>query len=80
MVDRAEQRLFDLGFQQVRVRIHGNMARIEIERSEFEKIIQPEIAESVTQYLYELGFLYVSLDLSGYQMGSINRAIDTKQV
>ena len=75
MVDRAEQRLLDLGFHQVRVRIHGNIARIEIDRSEFEKIIRPEIADSLNEYLHELGFLYVTLDLGGYQMGSMNKTL-----
>lgn len=76
MVERAEQRLLDLGFRQVRVRIHGNIARIEIERSEFERIIQPEVAQPLTQYLNELGFLYVTLDLNGYKMGSMNKTLD----
>ena len=76
MVDKAEQKLLDLGFHQVRVRIHGNIARIEIDRSEFEKIIQPEISELLNKYLHELGFLYVTLDLSGYQMGSMNKTLD----
>lgn len=75
MVERAEQRLLDLGFRQVRVRIHGNIARIEIERSEFEKIIRPEISEELHQYFQELGFLYVTLDLGGYQMGSMNKTL-----
>ena len=76
MVDKAEQRLLDLGFHQVRVRIHGNIARIEIDRSEFEKIIQPDISAELNSYLRELGFLYVTLDLSGYQMGSMNKTLD----
>ena len=76
MVDKAEQRLLDMGFHQVRVRIHGNIARIEIDRSEFEKILQPEIAQELNGYLRELGFLYVTLDLGGYQMGSMNKTLD----
>ena len=76
MVDKAEQRLLDMGFHQVRVRIHRNIARIEIDRSEFEKIIQPETAEELNGYLRELGFLYVTLDLGGYQMGSMNKTLD----
>ena len=76
MVDRAEQRLLDLGFHQVRVRIHGKIARIEIMPSEFEKIIQPQIAQHLNQYLHEQGFLYVTLDLGGYQMGSMNKTLD----
>lgn len=75
MVDKAEQRLLDLGFHQVRVRIHGNIARIEIDRSEFEKIIRPEISGQLDQYLRELGFLYVTLDLGGYQTGSMNKTL-----
>lgn len=76
MVEKAEQKLLDLGFRQVRVRIHGNIARIEIERSEFEKIIQKNVAESITKYFNELGFMYVTMDLNGYQMGSMNKMLD----
>ncbi len=74
-VDRAEQRLLDMGFHQVRVRIHGEMARIEIQPSEFSRIVQPEISGPLTRYLRELGFLYVTLDLEGYQTGSMNRVL-----
>ena len=80
MVERAEQKLLDMGFRQVRVRIHGNIARIEIERSEFDKLICPEISESVTSYFKELGFLYVTMDLNGYKMGSMNKTIDAESV
>ncbi|MBQ9608017.1 MAG: ATP-dependent sacrificial sulfur transferase LarE [Lachnospiraceae bacterium] len=76
MVDRAEQKLLDLGFHQVRVRIHGNIARIEIERSEFDKIMQPDISEVINQYFQDLGFLYVTLDLGGYKMGSMNKSLE----
>lgn len=76
MVDNAEQRLLDLGFHQVRVRIHGNIARIEIDPSEFGRIVSPEIAQQLNDYLHELGFLYVTLDLSGYKMGSMNKTLD----
>lgn len=76
MVDRAEQRLLDLGFRQVRVRVHGNLARIEIDSADFERIICPDIAQPLKEYLHELGFLYVALDLGGYQMGSMNKTLD----
>ena len=75
MVDRAEQRLLDLGFRQVRVRVHGDIARIEIERGQFERIIRPDISSQLNQYFRELGFLYVALDLGGYQMGSMNKGL-----
>ena len=76
MVDRAEQRLLDLGFHQVRVRIHDRTARIEIHPSEFQRIIQPELSGPLSRYLHELGFLYVALDLDGYRTGSMNRMLD----
>lgn len=75
MVDRAEQRLLDLGFHQVRVRIHGNIARIEILPAEFEKIVQYDIASEIETYFKELGFLYVTLDLGGYRTGSMNKTL-----
>ena len=75
MVDQAEQRLLDLGFHQVRVRIHGSIARIEIAQSEFERILQLDLANQINQYFRELGFLYVTLDLGGYQTGSMNKTL-----
>ena len=79
MVDKAEQMLLDLGFHQVRVRIHGKIARIEIDRSEFEKIIKPEVSQPLSKRLHELGFTYVSLDLDGYMMGSMNKTLDLQK-
>ena len=72
MVDRAEQRLLDLGFHQLRVRIHDSIARIEILPEEFDKIMQPETRTQIVDYLKELGFSYVTLDLQGYRTGSMN--------
>lgn len=73
MVDKAEQYLLDLGFTQVRVRIHGKMARIEINRNEFSKMLS--VCEQVYNYLKALGFTYVSLDLGGYRTGSMNEVL-----
>ena len=75
MVERAEQRLLELGFRQMRVRVHGDVARIEIEPDQFEQILRPEMASRLNQYFRELGFLYAALDLGGYQMGSMNKAL-----
>ncbi len=75
MVDRAEQLLLNLGFQQVRVRIHGDIARIEILPHEFEKLMQKNIRETVYTQLQTFGFSYVTLDLSGYRTGSMNETI-----
>lgn len=73
MVDKAEQLLLDLGFYQVRVRIHGNIARIEVMPEEFEKILanREEIAVKFKQY----GFTYVTMDLTGYRTGSMNETL-----
>ena len=76
MVDLAEQRLIDLGFRQVRVRVHGNIARIEIEPGDFEKMLNPGVASSVNGYLTELGFHFVALDLGGYRTGNMNKELN----
>lgn len=80
MVDKAEQLLLDLGFHQVRVRIHGMMARIEIEPAEFDKLMQPEIREKITKEFKSYGFTYVTLDLMGYRTGSMNETLDIKKI
>ena len=75
MVDKAEQLLLDLGFHQVRVRIHDRMARIEIEPGEFERLIREDIREQIVIAFKTYGFTYVSLDLVGYRMGSMNETL-----
>ena len=70
MVEKAEQYLLDLGFTQVRVRIHGLMARIELKKDEFPALLNA--SDEVYEYLKSLGFTYVSLDLGGYRTGSMN--------
>ena len=73
MVDRAEQLLLDLGFHQVRVRIHGMIARIEIHPNEFEKLIG--VREDVSRQFRSFGFTYITLDLMGYRTGSMNETL-----
>lgn len=75
MVDRAEQLLLGLGFRQFRVRIHGDLARIEILPEEFDRIMTPEVRGQITAALKEYGFSYVTLDLSGYRTGSMNEVL-----
>ncbi|MBR1455816.1 MAG: ATP-dependent sacrificial sulfur transferase LarE [Oscillospiraceae bacterium] len=72
MVDKAEQLLLDMGFHQVRVRIHGQLARIEVEPEAFEKLLAAR--EEITRALKRYGFTYVTLDLNGYRTGSMNEA------
>ena len=73
MVDRAEQLLLDLGFHQVRVRVHGDLARIEVGEAELSRVL--EHRERINQDLRSFGFSYVSLDLRGYRTGSMNEVI-----
>lgn len=75
MVDKAEQLLLDLGFHQVRVRIHDKMARIEVMPEEFEKLIREDVRKQIVIKFKEYGFTYVSLDLIGYRMGSMNETL-----
>lgn len=75
MVDQAEQKLLDLGFRQVRVRVHGNIARIETEPSDFEKMLRPDIRSCVDIFFHELGFAFVTLDLGGYHTGNMNKML-----
>ena len=76
MVDRAEQLLLDLGFRQVRVRIHGSMARIEVLPEEFEKLINEDVRNRITAAFRSFGFTYVTMDLIGYRTGSMNEVIE----
>ena len=75
MVDQAEQLLLDLGFQQFRVRIHGNLARIEILPDDFKKIMEADCREKIYSELKAYGFSYVTLDLAGYRTGSMNEVL-----
>lgn len=75
MVDKAEQLLLDLGFHQVRVRIHNMMARIEIMPEEFEKLISENVRNQITEKFKEYGFDYVTMDLTGYRTGSMNEVL-----
>ena len=75
MVDRAEQLLLDMGFHQVRVRIHGRMARIEIEPEEFGKLMEEENRTKIVKEFKNYGFSYIALDLMGYRTGSMNETL-----
>lgn len=79
MVDKAEQLLFDMGFRQFRVRIHGQetgfTARIEIMPEEFPHLMEEDNRKKVNKYFREIGFSYVALDLEGYRMGKMNNVI-----
>ena len=75
LVDRAEQLLLDLGFHQVRVRIHGEMARIEVDPGEVERLSSAVFRNRISAAFHELGFSFVAADLDGYHTGSMNRTL-----
>lgn len=76
MVDQAEQLLLDLGFHQVRVRIHGTIARIELMPEEFPKLLEEDIRNQITSSFRLFGFTYVTMDLTGYRTGSMNEVLE----
>ena len=77
-IEEAEALLRKLGFHDIRVRHHelsqGALARIEIGSVELDQLIQPAMRETLTKSIKSLGYLYVTLDLMGYQRGSLNSA------
>ena len=78
MIDKAEQYLLDLGFRQVRVRHHGEIARIEVAREERSRFFDTQLLDKVHAKLKEAGFKYVALDLQGYRTGSMNEVLNSE--
>jgi len=76
MVQSAEDQLRVLGFRQVRVRHHGDIARIEVLKDDFPRITSPDICKKITAAFKEIGYAYVCLDLEGYRTGSMNIRIE----
>ena len=72
-VEHAEQFLMDLGFGQVRVRSHGDLARIELCPADIPKAVEQR--EKIHAALKEFGFAYVAIDLLGYRTGSMNEVL-----
>jgi uncharacterized protein len=71
-VGRAERLLKDLGFRQCRVRVHGDLARVEVEPPDLPRLAEPEMRERIVEGLRALGYRYVTLDLEGFRSGSMN--------
>jgi uncharacterized protein len=75
-IARGEQYLHSLGLRQLRLRHHGDIARIELDPEDMAKIITPEIREDIVTHLKTLGYKYVALDLMGYRIGSLNEVLN----
>jgi len=76
MIDLAEQFLIEHGFIEERVRMHGNIARIEVPAKDIPRLAADDIREEVYKRFKEIGFLFVTLDMHGYRVGSMNATIN----
>jgi uncharacterized protein len=72
-VEKAEDCLFDLGFRILRVRHHGDTARIEVMPRDFGKLL--EHREAILERFQSLGFIYIAMDLKGFKSGSLNAVL-----
>lgn len=79
-VEAAEVALHALGFTQLRVRHHGELARIELTRDELPRALSLEIFDRISRELRALGFRYVTLDLEGFRSGSMNALLPISEL
>lgn len=75
-VERGEEILRQMGFKEFRVRVHGELARIEIAPEEMEKALNKETSEKLAKDFRKIGFRFVTLDLQGYRSGALNEVLD----
>jgi len=75
LVERGEAALRELGFRQLRVRLHDRLGRVEIAQDELPRALEPEMAAAIAKALKAAGFAYVALDLEGYRQGSLNETL-----
>lgn len=74
-IERAEQNLRRLGFSQLRVRDHAQVARLELPEEDWHKLLDPLLLRQAVKAIKGVGYLYVSLDLQGFRSGSMNDAL-----
>jgi len=79
-VERAEEAMHALGFLHVRVRHHGELARVEIAREDLPRALCLTMLDRITQALRPLGFIYVTLDTQGYRSGSMNDVLPVSAI
>jgi len=75
MIERAEDALIALGFRMCRVRHHGDVARVELAAGEMGRALEPAIRDAIVRDLKAIGYRYITLDLQGYRMGSLNEGV-----
>jgi uncharacterized protein len=74
-VEKGEESLRQLGFRELRVRHHGELARVEIARNELDRALSMEMLDAITAALKQAGFQYVTLDTAGFRSGSMNAVL-----
>lgn len=74
-IEQAEEYLRSLGFAQVRVRAHGNIARIEVDKKYLSKLIYRKTRQKIIKALKPLGFIYITIDIEGYRSGSMDEVL-----
>lgn len=74
-IEKAEVYMMSIGFRAVRVRCHGDLARIEVAKSARKKLFDEVLLDEISETLKGFGFTYVTFEASGYQMGSLNKEI-----
>jgi len=80
MIERAEDALLALGFRVCRVRHHGDVARVELGPDEMARALEPATRDAIVGGLKTVGYRYVTLDLQGYRMGSLNEGVSLRPV
>ena len=78
-VDAFEDGLRELGFRQLRVRYHGEVARLELEQDALQRAIDPEVRRRVVELGRRVGFTFVALDLAGFASGSLNQLVGLRR-
>jgi uncharacterized protein len=79
-VERAEEAMHALGFLHVRVRHHGELARVEIARDDLPRALSMSMLDRITEAMRPLGFVYVTLDTQGYRPGSMNDVLPVSAI
>lgn len=77
-IESAEKYMMEIGFRAVRVRCHGDLARIEVNKGDRIRLFNEEIIENISSKFKEIGFKYITLDLQGYRVGSFNEVMSSK--
>jgi uncharacterized protein len=76
MIEQAEDFIrHEIGLRQIRVRHHGHVARLEVEPTELDRTLQPNVRQRIVDRLRELGYVYVTIDLEGFRSGSMNETL-----